>query len=98
MATAEERKELRDISAQLSGQGEILARLDERSNNTWKIVDKIEKHQTEQNDSISECVKQVAKNTVRIAKNTTWLVVFRWIMGIGFAGMVSWMMHLSGVW
>ena len=36
---------------------ELLARLDERSRNTWKAVEKIEKHMAEQNGKLNRLTK-----------------------------------------
>ena len=43
---------------------EWLARLDERSINTYKLMEKLEKHQAEQNGYIRETLVSTQKNTV----------------------------------
>ena len=88
MATLEEKNLIREVLTKTSAHGEILARLDERSNNTWAIVDKMEKHQVEQNSSIQRALKLANKNAI-------WVTVFKWVTGLGFAGIISWLLQLQ---
>ncbi len=40
--------------------GQILARLDERSNNTWRTVEDIKKDQGKQNDAVAQNTQDIA--------------------------------------
>ena len=53
---------------------QLLIRLDERSHNTWRSVEKIEKHQSEQNGFIQD-------NILSTQRNTTWRKVITPIVG-----------------
>lgn len=77
---------------------DLLIRLDERSRNIWIVVEKLEKHQVEQNGLIRDSFDQIASNSKQTAKNTTWGIAFRWIIGgIGTALAIS-LTHLWGIW
>ena len=41
---------------------ELLTRIDERSNNIWRVVEALEKHQAEQNGYIRENIIATTKN------------------------------------
>ena len=56
---------------------EILVRVSERTLNIWHVVEKLERHQEEQNGYIRE-------NIIATTKNSSWRVTSRWIMGILF--------------
>ena len=66
---------------------ELLVRLDEKSNNTWQTVEKIEKHIAEQNGYIRE-------NFVATTRNT---VYRRIILGVGGTAITAFILHLIGV-
>jgi len=68
----------------------LLIRIDERTQNIWKAVEKIEKHAAEQNGYIREI-------TMACSKNTTWRKVFCWIIGIGVPVCIAWLLHLEGL-
>lgn len=70
--------------------GELLARIDERTNNIWRTVEAMEKHQLTQNGFIKELFKTCNANTV-------WRRV---IIGVGttvLLGIISWLFVLSGI-
>ena len=46
----------------------LLIRLDERSSNTWRAIEKIEKHLEKLNNNVES-------HTIRIAVNRRWLIV-----------------------
>ncbi len=66
---------------------EILIRLDERSHNTWRVVEKLEVHAREQNGYIRENYRATAKNTI----------YRKIIIGIGGTALLSFLLHLIGV-
>ena len=66
---------------------EILIRLDERSVNTWRLVEKMEKHQIEQNNHI-------AKNFIATSRNTIYRRIIYPIIGFGLTAFI---LHLIGV-
>jgi len=68
----------------------LMTRIDERTQNIWRSVEKLEKHQAEQNGFILQNMKS-------IAKNTTWVYVLKWILGASIAGIISWLAHLEGL-
>ena len=53
---------------------ELLIRLDERTRNIWKLVEKLETHQAEANGFIKD-------NLIRSSSNRTWINVLRWTIG-----------------
>ena len=68
----------------------LLIRLDERSCNTWQVMEKLEKHNAEQNGFILESL-------IRSSGNRVWLKI---ITGVGgsailfFAGLITKIMKL----
>ncbi|KKN74963.1 hypothetical protein LCGC14_0384650 [marine sediment metagenome] len=67
---------------------ELLGRLDERSRNTYHLVEKLEKHNAEQNGYILDLVKQSSSNKTSIK----WIVrvlVAAGILGGGATGIVN---------
>jgi hypothetical protein len=70
---------------------ELLARIDERTRNIWRAVEKIEKHQSVQNGYIQQLFKCTNSNTV-------WRKV---IVGVGSSVLlliIAWITHLNGFW
>ena len=70
---------------------ELLARLDERSRNTWHMVEKMEAHQVVQNGLLLETCKRSISNAV-------WIKTFRWVGTLFVAGVSAWMSKLQGWW
>ncbi len=67
---------------------ELLGRLDERSRNTYHLVEKLEKHNAEQNGYILDLVKQASSNKTSIK----WIIrvlVAAGILGGGATGIVN---------
>ena len=69
---------------------ELLIRLDERSCNTYHLVEKLERHNIEQNGYIREQDKQVASNKTSIGR-LWWLLGIVVISGGSAIGLVSWL-------
>jgi len=65
----------------------LLIRLDERSINTWKSIEKIETHQKDQNGYIEDCLKSTIKNTA-------WRKAYTWLIG---SGIIALILKLIGV-
>jgi len=70
---------------------DFITRIDERTLNIWRVVEKLEIHQSEANGYS----RQNMENT---AKNTTWISALRWVIGIAIAAMVGWLGRLEGWW
>lgn len=70
---------------------ELLVRLDERSCNTFKIVEQLEQHQTEQNGLIRDAMN-------RATISLTWVKAFRWIIGISFGAIAAWITKIQKWW
>jgi len=70
---------------------DLLMRIDERTRNIWRSVEKLEKHQLEANGYIKENIKQTANNTA-------WISAMRWVIGLLAAGVITWLTHLQGLW
>ena len=69
---------------------ELLIRLDERSRNTYHLVEKLERHNAEQNGYIMEQGKQTASNKTSI--NRLWWLLGIAVIGGGSAiGLVNWL-------
>ena len=69
---------------------DLLIRLDERSCNTYHLVEKLERHNAEQNGYIREQGKQTASNKTSI--NRLWWLVGIAVIGGGRAiGLVNWL-------
>ena len=69
---------------------ELLGRLDERSRNTYHLVEKLEKHNAEQNGYILDLIKQVSSNKTSIK----WMVRILYavgILGAGTTGLINWL-------
>ena len=74
-----------------SERDELLIRLDERSRNTYRVVEKLEKHQAEQNGFIQDTINQTTKNT-------TWRKAHTWVIGGIGTALVMGLTHLWGFW
>lgn len=70
---------------------DLLARLDERSLNTWRVVEKIESHQAEQNSGIQQALLYCQKNSV-------WINTFKWAIGIIVTGFMVLFSKIQGWW
>ena len=70
---------------------ELLARIDERTLNTYKLMEKLESHQAEQNGYIRE-------NMIACRNNSIWINVFRWSFSIIVAGLAALWTKLQGIW
>jgi len=70
---------------------DLLIRIDERTQNIWKVLEQLETHQKEANGYIRDNMKSTARNT-------TWIAAMRWVMGIMIAGGATWLAHLQGFW
>jgi len=67
---------------------ELFGRLDERSCNTYQLVEKLEKHNAEQNGYILDLIKQTASNKTSIR----WIIrvlVAAGILGGGATGIIN---------
>ena len=63
---------------------DLLARLDERSRNTYRLVEKI-------NNTVSE-------HTKNIQRNTTWINAFKWVISVIVTGVAVGLSKLQGWW
>ena len=63
---------------------ELLARLDERSLNTWHLVEKIDKRTL---DTDRQCTR-----------NTTWINTFKWTIGLLVTGVIAGITKLVDWW
>ena len=69
----------------------LLLRLDERSVNTYHLLEKLERHQEEQNDHIFENMKRSGRNAVYI----------KVICGVGGTSIITflgWLAKIQGLW
>ncbi|KKM06050.1 hypothetical protein LCGC14_1747890 [marine sediment metagenome] len=66
-------------------------RQEERSYTIWRLLDKMERHQAEQNGYIRE-------NLIVGKANSTWILVFRWAIGGIIAGIGILFSKLQGLW
>ena len=69
----------------------IVSRLDERSLNTWRAVEKIEKHLEAQNGAIQNCIIENGKNKI-------WRDTSKWLIGGLFSAIIIIFTKLSGLW
>ena len=70
---------------------ELLARLEERSLNIWKILERLEDHQIKQNGLLEHCAKTMVRNS-------TWITAFKWIVSISLPIIVLLVTRLYGLW
>ena len=75
----------------MDNQDELLARLNERSLNIWRAVEKIEKHLDTQNDTIRTCIEENGKNK-------TWRDTSKWLIGGLFTLLIVIFTNLAGLW
>ena len=66
----------------------LLIRLEERSSNTWRLIEKLERHAAEQNGYIRE-------NFMATSKNTIWRKVIVGVGGTSLLGLAGWMIRLT---
>ncbi len=66
---------------------DLLTRIDERSLNTYKLMEKLEHHQEEQNGNIQETLLRTKTNRILIG-----------IGGVGIMLIVTWLASLQGLW
>ena len=67
---------------------QLLFRLDERSTNTWRLIEKLERHAAEQNGYIRE-------NFMATSRNTIWRRVICGVGGASLLGLAGWMITLT---
>lgn len=70
---------------------ELLTRLDEKTNNIWRVLEELNRQQIKQNGFIQD-------NNNRSLKNTTWLIAFRWIIGGVGTALAIIGTHIWGLW
>jgi len=75
-----------------SERDDVLARLDERTNNIWRSVEKLEAHAAETNGSIRDCIKNVTA-TKELAKLNRTIIIGIISTAGGCLGI-----HLGGWW
>jgi len=61
---------------------DLLTRLDERTLNIWRSVDKLERHQSEENGML----RTIAQDVV---ENTAWRRTSKWLLGLGISTIVA---------
>ena len=71
-----------------SERDDLLIKLSERSFNTWRLIEKLERHAAEQNGYIRE-------NFMATSKNTIWRRVICGVGGASLLGLASWMITLT---
>jgi len=67
---------------------DLLIRLDERTNNIWRIVEALETHNREQNGYIKQAIETCNKNTV-------WRKAMTGIISVLFACFLTWLILLT---
>lgn len=67
---------------------EWLSRIDERTLNIWRVVEKMEAHAEEQNGYIRDNLKATSSNT-------TWRRALLWIIPISFTLIIGWLLLLT---
>ena len=67
---------------------QLLFRLDERSINTWRLIEKMERHAAEQNGYIRE-------NFIATSRNTIWRKVIVGVGGASLLGLAGWAIRLT---
>ncbi len=68
----------------------LLARLDERTANTWRAVETIQKHQETQNGCLERTIKECANNT-------TWVKALKWVGASIVAVVFGWLSWLTKI-
>jgi len=69
----------------------LLIRLDEKSESIMRELQSLNEHQVIQNGSIEKLFN-------RTTRNTTWIIAFKWIVGIGASILAVILTHLYGMW
>ncbi len=69
----------------------LLTQVAEQNRNIWRMVEKMEKHQAEQNGYIRE-------NLIVGQANSTWILAFRWAIGGIIAILGFFWTKLEGLW
>lgn len=67
---------------------EWLVRIDERTTNIWRVVEKMERGQVEQNGYIRE-------NFIAVGKNTLWRKVIIGVGGSSLVLIIGWLLKLT---
>ena len=70
---------------------ELLIRLDEKCESIMRELVSLNEHQVEQNGHITDTIEKTAKNT-------TWVIAFRWILGTGATILSIVLTRLYGLW
>jgi len=83
-------KEEISIKLKQNERDKLLIRLEERTNNIWRMVEKIERHSANQNGLILEALKIGHGNKVWIR------VLYGFI--ISSVGVIGWLSKLQGLW
>ena len=63
---------------------ELLGRLDERTSNTWRLVEKID--------------KRTLETDKRSIRNSTWVNTFKWTIGLLVTGVIAGITKLVDWW
>ena len=71
-----------------SERDDLLIKLSERIFNTWRLIEKMEKHASEQNGYIRD-------NFMATSKNTIWRKVIVGVGGTSLLGLAGWMIKLT---
>ncbi len=71
-----------------SERDDLLIRLSERSFNTWRLIEKMERHAAEQNGYIRE-------NFTATSRNTIWRRVIVGVGGTSLLGLAGWVIRLT---
>ena len=87
---AEERRILGELVEFIKEPKGLIFRLDERTNNMWKKIEAMEKHQIEQNGHIKEALE-------RTVTNTAWRKAIILALKIGVPTSVSIMLITKGL-
>ena len=65
-----------------------LSRIDERTQNIWRVVEKMERHAEEQNGYIRQ-------NLEATSSNTNWRKALCWIIPTAFTLTIGWLLLLT---
>ena len=70
-----------------SERDDLIIRIDERTNNIWRVLDK-------QDKKVDQIVEGQSRQNGSIMRNTVWRKV---VVSIGGTGLVAFILHLIGV-